>query len=571
VAEAHGLPHDDGTTRAELIERIADRLGDSRYLGEQLASLSPAERATLASARTSAGELRGLLVDAEQPGAAEALAERGWLFRVFAAAGPLRGEVYVVPDEFLALLPADEPQHALRAEPQAPPEPRWTDPAFNTFAVVSALTRPGNLERELQAWTQEPGGWAWDARWTFLQHLATTAGLLTHRADGALAPASNLAHLLDEPPALADRLWRAFLRDRAWSELQSSGLAGEDDFVDAIALRQSVADVLEQLPEGSWLRWSVVASWLRQRHPRIVREQLTPRGLVRFQAAGWEQLEDPLLRYVFLGPLYWLGRVAASRDGMLIAHRKPAAVPPEACRWEGADLVVPARAQLGAVLQAERYLVLRERNRVSRYHLVQARVAAALGGGGSIDECRGLLLQLTQGPLPSRVIEHLGAWELRFGALRIRPAVLLEARSSEDLDSAVAEEPIRPFVRGRLSPEVAEVAAADALELANALRTAGYLPRVDAALRLAAEPRRAYGGLVDEQVLEFLLVSLLAFRGAWPERLAELEGSAALLERLEHQFPPARLAELRASAARLAGSLASAPPRRKNPRRRRKT
>src|SRR5207253_368601 len=81
----------------------------------------------------------------------------------------------------------------------------------------------------------------------------------------------------------------------------------------------------------------------------------------------------------------------------------------------------------------------------------------------------------------------------------------------------------RPFVRTRLGPEVAEVAAADALELAAALRHSGHLPRVDAALRLAAEPRRAYAGLVDEQVLEFLLVSLLAFRTAWPERLARSE------------------------------------------------
>ena len=146
--------------------------------------------------------------------------------------------------------------------------------------------------------------------------------------------------------------------------------------------------------------------------------------------------------------------------------------------------------------------------------------------------------------------------------------MLLESRSADDLDAALAEESIRPFLRNRLAPQVAEVAAADALELANALRSAGYLPRVDAALRLAAEPRRAYGGLVDEQVLEFLLVSLLAFRSAWPERLAELEGSTALLERLEHQFPPARLTELRNSAARLAGSMASAPPPRKGRRRR---
>jgi hypothetical protein len=86
------------------------------------------------------------------------------------------------------------------------------------------------------------------------------------------------------------------------------------------------------------------------------------------------------------------------------------------------------------------------------------------------------------------------------------------------------------------------------------------LPQVDAALRLSADPRRAYAGLVDEQVLEFLLVSLLAFQRAQPEQLASLEGSMVLLERLERQFPPQRLVELRAAAARLAGNLNSAPP-----------
>ena len=114
---------------------------------------------------------------------------------------------------------------------------------------------------------------------------------------------------------------------------------------------------------------------------------------------------------------------------------------------------------------------------------------------------------------------------------------------------------MRPFVRERLAPTVVEIAAADALELAAALRAGGQLPRVDAALRLAAEPKRAYAGLVDEQVLEFLLVSLLAFQVAWPERLSELEGSTALLERLEHQFPPARLSELRARGAAAGGRL----------------
>ena len=117
---------------------------------------------------------------------------------------------------------------------------------------------------------------------------------------------------------------------------------------------------------------------------------------------------------------------------------------------------------------------------------------------------------------------------------------------------------------------VAEVPAGDVLELAAKLREAGHLPRVDAALRLAAEPRRAYAGLVDEQVLEFLLVSLLAFQRARPEQLAQLEGSLTLLERLERQFPRERLGELRAAAARLAGELDSSSPRVARPRKRRR-
>jgi len=68
-----------------------------------------------------------------------------------------------------------------------------------------------------------------------------------------------------------------------------------------------------------------------------------------------------------------------------------------------------------------------------------------------------------------------------------------------------------------------------------------------------------YAGLVDEQVLEFLLVSLLAFSEARPERLAELEGALGLLERLERQFAPPRLDELNADARRLAGDLLATP------------
>jgi hypothetical protein len=226
-----------------------------------------------------------------------------------------------------------------------------------------------------------------------------------------------------------------------------------------------------------------------------------------------------------------------------------------------AELVAPPHAALGTLLEAERYLVLIERGRPSRYHLIQSHVAAALGSGGSLADCRRLLVKLCGAPLPETVDERLSAWQDRFGAVGVRPAVLLEARSEAEMEAVLAGDAVRPFVRRRLGPTAAEVAAADALQLASALRDSGHLPRLDAALRLASEPRRAYAGLVDEQVLEFLLISLLAFQRARPEHLAELEGAATLLERLERQFPPERLRQMRVAADRLAGELsASGPP-----------
>ncbi|MGI9146505.1 MAG: hypothetical protein ACR2IK_08190 [Chloroflexota bacterium] len=568
MASVHGLVLDEATTRGELIERVAERLlVDLTYLRDQIERMSDDERATLIAARASGGDLRGLLVERDHPGAGDALIERGLLFRIFAASGPLRGEVFEAPQEILALLPPPPTLDAPPAGEPAPAERRASDPAFSLFALVSALTRSaGNLEQDVHEWSEEPGGWSWEARWTFLRHLAQSGGLIVHQADGGLGPGPMLSRLLDDPPALSHRLWRTYLQDRGWSELEhaSDALDGAQELADSVLLRKALVDAVEALPEGAWIAVDVFSEWLRAVRPLAVREQLNARGIVQLDAASWAELEQPLLRYTLLGPMYWLGLIAASPDGLNISRRaapaiakqSPTAGGAEACHWEGAaELVAPTRANLGTLLEAERYLVLRERGRPSRYHLIQSHLAAALGTGGSIDDCRRLLRKLTQGSLPQSVKDRLAAWEQRFGALGVRPAVLIESRTAPELEEAIAEDRVRRFIRARLGPTVAEVSAADVLELAAALREGGHLPRVDAALRLASEPRRAYAGLIDEQVLEFLLVGLLAFQRARPAYLDELEGSANLLERLERQFPPERLTRLRAAALRLAGEL----------------
>jgi hypothetical protein len=573
IASAHGTVFDDSTTRAELIDRLVDRLGAPEYLTEQLASASDDERAVLALARRNGGEVRGLLVDRDYPGAAEALADRGLLYRVFAAAGPLRGEIFAAPEELLARLPPPpaEAGPVLLSNPPAPADRRVSDPAFSLFCLASALGRRAHLEQDVRGWSEEPGGWDWEVRWKFLQHLAESAGLLMRRADGDLAPGRSLSKVLDDPHAVAERLRGAYRRERSWIELahladfSRGGVAAlpyapaeAADLAAGVQLRSALLGAVGSMPEQAWMTVDAVNDWFGRERPEIVREQLTARGVLLLEATDWSSFEKPLIVSMLLGPMYWLALTATSTDGKFVSrrggveHRRPA----ERCVWnEPAELVAAPRAALGTLLEAERYLVLRERGRPSRYHLVQSHVAAALGSGGSMAECRGLLERLTQGPLPEVVEQRLLEWERRFGALQVRPAVVVEARTSDELDAALANERVRSFVRKRVSPTVAEIAAADALDLAAALRESGHLPRVDAALRLGADARGAAAGLIDEQVLEFLLVSLLAFEQARPEQLASLEGSASVLERLRRQFSQERLVELRAAAARLAGEL----------------
>src|SRR5205085_2120594 len=86
MAAAHGLPHDEAATRAELLERLVDRLGNPAYLEEQLAVLRQPEHDALKAARASGGEIRGFLIERDAPGVASTLVERGFMFRTFASA-----------------------------------------------------------------------------------------------------------------------------------------------------------------------------------------------------------------------------------------------------------------------------------------------------------------------------------------------------------------------------------------------------------------------------------------------------------------------------------------------------
>ena len=156
----------------------------------------------------------------------------------------------------------------------------------------------------------------------FCATLPPPPGSWSHEADGALVPGASVARALDDPVAAADRLWRAYLRDRAWTgSTHALEAAGDAEAADTVRLREAIVGVVDTLPEGEWFHLDAVSEWLERTQPALVREQLTARGLLHFEASAWADLEAPLLRYVLLGPLYWLGRIATSVDGSMIARR----------------------------------------------------------------------------------------------------------------------------------------------------------------------------------------------------------------------------------------------------------
>ena len=190
LAVAHAVHHDDATTRAELISRLGERFADTEYLRAQLAAVSETEQAALLSTAAAGGEIRGFVLDRDFPDAEAALLERGFLIRTFTTSGGRRGEVFQIPDEVRALLPAPSDRSLTQQSTSAGPPPaerRTSDPAFSVFALVSTLQRPSaQLETEVRGWAEEPGGWDWRARWRCLQHLAQACGLLSVGADDHL-------------------------------------------------------------------------------------------------------------------------------------------------------------------------------------------------------------------------------------------------------------------------------------------------------------------------------------------------------------------------------------------------
>jgi hypothetical protein len=607
LAAAHQVQRPDPVARAELISALTERLLQPGYLDQTLQKLAPESRLAIELLAAESGRLRGFVLErrlrAHLPGADETLVRAttdellrlGLIYRVFQATGPDRGEVFVLFDELLALLPAT----TLGLDSVAPllvePPERTLDcsSSFSLFALASFIRRwrltshragqDGQLialSRETADLTVELPGRAARERWTLLAHLGLQRGLFS-REEVGLQPTDLLEEWLGLGESAERQLWESYVNAEQWNDLERAG-AGQGRFagrtVDPVGVRASLLELVRSLPFDGWILVDALVELVRERAPDFLREGFEGAGsrLVDLESGevlggpdSWERLEGQLVRYVVGGPLYWLGavewgaqgecwdrlRLTARGRAWLFGDEVALRDQPEPLRLdEERKVIASERADLRVLWRLEPYLRLERRGPPAEYSLQRTSFAAGQSAGGSLAELRELLEQGASQALPLSFRLALERWGARAGRFRLRPAVLLQAEDPAELDPLLERSELKPLLRERLGPTAAVVAPARANELAEALQRLGQLPELDSALRLMAG-RRAYGALVDAETLEALLFCIRLVRALDPKLVEEIPHANRLAQRLEEALGPISAPRLTRRAREVARKL----------------
>ena len=438
-------------------------------------------------------------MDRDRQGAALGLVERGLLFRHVDAAGPRRGEIFTIPDEILAVLPAPPAIEPPPAHEPPPPtaERRSTDPAFSLFALVSGLD---SRWRHAGARGLSLVGRA--RRLRLVRALDVPAasgrgGAGSYAADATPSGAPPRARRSVGP--CRSTLGRAYLRDRAWSRARHrrhrpsvSTMPTASPIPPSSEPPCSTRSTPCPKTPGSPAMLSPTGSSALRRISCA--SSSTPRGLVLVESRSWANWGPGCSTTSCSARSTGWAEIATSADARLIARRARApraAHNPEPCTWSDSNELHAAVAHAPGHLASGRTLPGPRR---ARAHLALSIGAAARRGPRSAAAAR------STGPGAS--------WHASLSARCPCPSTSGLRRGTRATARSPCGQPCwsrrarktswtprwpktacNLYIQRRLGPLAAEVAAADALELATALRTSGHLPRVDAALRLVAESR----------------------------------------------------------------------------------
>ncbi|MCB0046402.1 MAG: hypothetical protein KDD92_13325 [Caldilineaceae bacterium] len=277
-----------------------------------------------------------------------------------------------------------------------------------------------------------------NVRLALMLHLANRLGWLRRGDDGRIHLTGNAVHRFLEQTRSEQRhtLWESWRRSAEWNDLcRVPGLECVEKggaFNDPLQTRNALLRLLGKLMPGCWYSQADVVDAIRSLEPDFqrptgnydtwyIRDITTQEFLKGFEQ--WEAVEGALIRFLFRGPLHWLGALdlaePSAGDDLQISLSQWGA------RWLEMDVPQPHEAPRSPMAVSEDFTVsldldtaLKERFRVERfaqwkssypkytYQINQRSLARAAAEG--IDGARiAAFLQARTRRLPEKVVAAL--------------------------------------------------------------------------------------------------------------------------------------------------------------------
>lgn len=273
---------------------------------------------------------------------------------------------------------------------------------------------------------------------------------------------------------------------------------------DPLQTRQTLLEMLGQLPQGRWWDINAFVDAVRQHRPDFqrpagdydswfIRRPNSETYLRGFPC--WDEVDGAMLHFFICGPLHWLGLydLAASAPGgtptsfrpsswstALLQGRSPERLPPEASKLHltsNSLLHLPIRFPLSGRYQIARFCEWeKESNKEYLYRLTPPSLERAHENGLRTSQLISLLTRYTS-PIPPNLLKSLERWEEHGTQAQLEKQILLQVASADILE-ALGHTRAARFLGDRLNPTTTIIKAGGEEAVRNALAEIGYLTRV---------------------------------------------------------------------------------------------
>ena len=347
-------------------------------------------------------------------------------------------------------------------------------------------------------------------RLALLHHLARRLGLirLTKRRLQPNPPPAK-RWLRSSPGQQLASLQEAWRDDERWNELwRLPTLRCEDTGWrnDPRLARERVLGHLARCPVGEWLSLEAFIAAIKHADPDFQRPDGDYRSwYIRDAASGeylmgfehWDQVEGALIAHLISGPLRWLGVVALGYGDEGETQPHCFRITPQGAAFLGLTPPPPDPEPESVVIASDLRVhvppatPLYDHFQLARiseweasvpefvYRLTPAALARALGENVSVKQVLAFLERISGGRVPSNVSVSLRGWAEKFGAVRLRRAVVLQVRKEITLQELRTLPQTAPYLIEIISPRAALVKEEDWPHLLEELRKLGYLPQVE--------------------------------------------------------------------------------------------